>query len=108
MPAPDRRRQRIMDHGTDPALTQFVGHGLPGPQFRSYYESTIVTNQQPIQLLVPLLKIFVVEPLFDTFTLNVGYRVRAYWCLLVPGETFLTFLYPRPPRQISEFSYSPF
>ena len=51
---------------------------MPGPQFRSYYESTIVTNQQPIQLLIPLLKMFVVEPLFDSFTLNVGYRVRAF------------------------------
>ncbi len=28
MPAPDCRRQHIMDNRTDPALTQFIGYGL--------------------------------------------------------------------------------
>jgi hypothetical protein len=27
MPAPDCRRQHIMDNGTAPALTQFIGYG---------------------------------------------------------------------------------
>jgi len=44
MPAPDRRRQRIMDHGTDPALTQFVGHGRRPP-----HESGGSARREPAQ-----------------------------------------------------------
>jgi hypothetical protein len=50
---------------------------VPGSQFHGFCELTIFADQQPLQILIPLLKMFVVETFLDPMTLNVGHGVRA-------------------------------